>query len=978
MKKNKKKKKSKEKRRVDSRTQPQRATTTTVRLDVADTHHRIQDSLTSGNARAALQLAKSLFAQEADAASEQLVVDAYAARVRELLAAGLVQEAEAVLGVALEKHAAHNADLSEVTYAVMAASRNYGDLLTNYDGLTETERAAVDAALRRWTTNPEAVASSRVLSKDHPLRVAAASVASAFAQVTQKPVPDSMLRLREVSRRSPFAPWVPLIRAIAAFYRKEDAQAMASVRAVPRDSAPFPIAEALIDLLAERCPTSDNKGAVALWQKVFARRAALTEVMAQTERALDNEQPKRALKLIRKLVTEVGRSAPSILVPLKQRLSIRCYWKKVAPESVIRAMDGPSMKDAAYWRLFAVSHDRMLRRTGESATVMQGCFAWNEFVFHAEVEGLLTNSSPAAAAVYLRMARNIAQLSLFALDDYRSILEDLEFRGDINTYRAYAKRQPVDLAERLLRDRTGEFILEPATLFDRAARIYPSKEIFSEWYTWALAALDDQKEEEVVLLAWHRRRPEDAEPLIHLGNRALNRGAFKKAMGFIQKARAHDPMNADLNRLHRKAVSMAALRHIKNGKAHLAAKDIDLLSRSADTAGGNQAAYLETLRALSAIAGGDTGTARRHVEASADLLGDPLAAWGLLRIVADNSGIAAKKLAPMRSSSVDNLSRGAHVEALARLVAICERAQIRIAIPADWSAPLTADLETDRSRYGAATLIAVAKAAHECGVDKLLFAVCNAGFLTDASHRARFLWYRGHSLPEECWGHAAVLFHAAACLARRQGDKTLSDNAMEDAVGTLESAAVYSYEEVALSKLKIDVPDEKIASLIDLEKHETTYPRSWYKDVLEERFREGWLDEEALCDCPTCRAARGEDVSPDEFEDDDYYNDDDDVFWEEDIDDDGMPRGAGMFDVPPAIAKLSKMLKQLTGLTPDAPPEAFERAAELLKDEFGELPPGVPDAALPAILHMLMQEDLGGFPSVFDKPARKGGRRWKR
>ena len=71
-------------------------------------------------------------------------------------------------------------------------------------------------------------------------------VSELFSAVTSGPLPDGALeRLDVISRHSPLAPWKLLVRAIDAYYRRDDAAVLANLSAIPPDSAPARLAPVL-------------------------------------------------------------------------------------------------------------------------------------------------------------------------------------------------------------------------------------------------------------------------------------------------------------------------------------------------------------------------------------------------------------------------------------------------------------------------------------------------------------------------------------------------------------------------------------------------------------------------------------------------------------------------------------------------------------------------------------------------------------
>ena len=105
-------------------------------------------------------------------------------------------------------------------------------LLSPDPSLPAEKQAAVAARVRRDVVDLRGLAECPALAPDHPWRAAAAALHQAFEAVTTGPVGEDALALPEVSRSSPLAPWKMLVRAIAAWYRCDDAMCEKCLAAV--------------------------------------------------------------------------------------------------------------------------------------------------------------------------------------------------------------------------------------------------------------------------------------------------------------------------------------------------------------------------------------------------------------------------------------------------------------------------------------------------------------------------------------------------------------------------------------------------------------------------------------------------------------------------------------------------------------------------------------------------------------------------
>ena len=77
------------------------------------------------------------------------------------------------------------------------------------------------------------------------------------------------------------------------------------------------------------------------------------ELEEQLDAALDKNNQPRVQELIRNAICDCQRHYPDLLVRLKQHTSVRAMAAGMKPERVLSAMNGPSLKNAYFWRLMA-------------------------------------------------------------------------------------------------------------------------------------------------------------------------------------------------------------------------------------------------------------------------------------------------------------------------------------------------------------------------------------------------------------------------------------------------------------------------------------------------------------------------------------------------------------------------------------------------------------------------------------------------
>jgi hypothetical protein len=214
----------------------------------------VRNLLSKGKTKPAVELAKDIHKRCGWPESEALLVDAYASRIRSLWETGLKDEAKALLELVHERYSCAAARLADVGVLVRAADGNLEALLRplNDPAVPQEIRRAIENAVRRQVYDLSALAECAALTADHPLRISAAALVRAFAAVTAGSVEEAALLLPEVSHRDPLASWKMLVRAIAYFYRQNDADCERCLKVIDPDSAPARLIPAMRTMLRAR------------------------------------------------------------------------------------------------------------------------------------------------------------------------------------------------------------------------------------------------------------------------------------------------------------------------------------------------------------------------------------------------------------------------------------------------------------------------------------------------------------------------------------------------------------------------------------------------------------------------------------------------------------------------------------------------------------------------------------------------------
>lgn len=713
----------------------------------------IRQLLVNGNSKAALESAKQFHKAEHTAGSESLLLAAYKARIQSLLDQNLASEAKSLLALVEERFPKAKALLNDV--GTLAAARS-GDLAALLQPLNDPElsverRAAVEQIIQTQVTDLRALAECGALPPEHGLRQAAAALDRAFDAVTSGPVSEEQITLPEVSHRSPLAPWKLLIRAIACLHRGEDRQCRDYLASIKPESVPSRLVPAIHAILGAKTSEATLKPAErALASRICGNLADLRNALEQVDRAFTGDDDSLILKAVREAIRECQRSAPDRLAILKQIAHVRGGSAGLDAKRLANSLDGEPRRDAAYFRMFARSLE--VSGAGDPRDLAEACELWEEFRQQAMREGLFTVHSIEAAMLYLHMADTLAQIPPKLLRDLQRFGGPKLPQGDERYY------------------------LHPEKLFARACVMDPHPEAFSQWLSWAHDQSVTQGEN--VAKEWHRIRPGDIEPVLHLMRQAEQRNAFPSALAYLEKAERIDGVHSVVRAARLRLLAAAAIRHLQQKKPHLTMEKIALMAELPQSAQADRPAFLAALRALSCVAASDQDGAEGSIHEMEALLGGISA--GLLRF-----GIAAtakrldlvsvedpKALKPDRRETIP--------ASLARVMAVAKDFGIRkFAVPVSY----IDEAEKQFPRVAAALDLEQISLLGEMGLatdhPTLAWKASTAGLKRNGPTEACFLLLRARALPPEFDDRQMVLAAAAAELARFHRDTEVLARAVD-------------------------------------------------------------------------------------------------------------------------------------------------------------------------------------------------------
>ncbi len=762
----------------------------------------VERLLAKGNSKTALESAKELHKRLGTPATEALLLQAYVARAQAMLEQGLAPEAQALLTMVRERFPSAGEKVKDLQARLMTTGDSLEELLRPLcdPALSAEARARIERAIRTGLTDPSALARSTALDPEHPLRRAAAALEHAFQAVTSGPVEDAVLELPEISRRSPLAPWKPLLRAIACFYRREDAACEENLRAVDPESAPARLVPALRAMLAGHAPEPLSRAAAALAAQAGGNLGNVHAALVALEKSFEGGHNKTILQRIREAVSAAQQECPELVAPLRQHIYVRAVLDDIPVGAVTSAVGGLVSRDAEFCRLLARACET------DDEMLLSACMMWDEFRQNAIREGWFPAGGPEAATLDLHMAELAANLDPEEIEDARE-----GFQGQIRKETPEGFSVPeADLA-----------FLDAGWLYERACTSDPHVEAFESWMSWAAKNPQGAKTE-AVAQAWHRALPNDSRPLLYLMQAAEDRHALKKALGYLEQAEAVDGLNPEVRRARFRLLGRRVIQYLQQHKVRLAEKELVKLRGLPEAREGDRLAAVAALRrATDLLLGNNAGVVAAQKQLD-EVLGGPRAGALVALGVAQFCGLEGGRL-PAKSELPSTQS---WAEAAARASTVGQGLGFGLLIPDEWQAEIFRELSTSSS-LDAPALLALGAAALRQNLRELAYAVSAAGLARGGASEARFLLMRARALPEWLDKRRDNCLGAVIELARRDRDTELADEAL--------TARRQSFLGFLLDGEPLDA--RRVKRIVELERRSRTFPAvgdSWFEDEFEQ------------------------------------------------------------------------------------------------------------------------------------------------
>ncbi|MGC9225309.1 MAG: tetratricopeptide repeat protein [Terracidiphilus sp.] len=799
---------------------------------------RVRELIAGRHSKAALQLAKDLHKREATAESENLLVDAYRARIEDLIQLRMTVEAKALFAIVCERFPVVVPQLAKIEQELCVLDGRLDGIVgpLRDPDLAPEERERIESFVRQRIDDLPALAAVRSLPSEHPLRSAASALAAAFQAVTEGPVDDELLALPQVSRRSPLAPWKALVRAIACYYRHEDAECKKWLGAIAGDSMPARLIPSMTAMLGEKAGVSFSPAESRLIEAAGDRGAALRSSLAVLEAAVAEKKKQPILDAVRAFsVAGIGVDA-ALRERLRQHIAVRCIMQHIPRQAADGALGGPPRLDAYFYRLLA----RSLEDAGYAESSAEAVIVWEEFRREAIRENWLVAGGLEDGVLSLHMAEMVAKLPA----DVVAEMED----GETEFCDAGKSRKSTRLPSAEM-------------LYERACQADASAEAFEAWLRWAKRQQDGKRADDVAE-RWRKARRGEIPPLLHLMESAEKRNALKKSLKYLEEAEELDRLNPAVRRAKARLLLSAALRHLRERKTRLVPAEIERLLAVPDVRPGEVSALALALRWCSAAVDGDKATREEHERKLAGAVG-PVAAHLLLSALSRAAQWPANVSVPPFDAR-----RTPPAELLAGAVQACllgDWVGLSIPLVFGWTGKLIEGLHQPNGSADAAQLLVLGEAALGDSARELAYTVSAAG-LALGNANARFLFLRARAVPIWMGTRPEGCLRAALELARRERDTELAGKILDRLGGRFGR----DMETDSLSS-------ELLSGILEEELKLKKFPTTPRDD--QPRYAAQLASMTAAeCDCPKCRAKRGEPV-------DDWDDEDDEDMWDEEDED---------------------------------------------------------------------------------------------
>jgi hypothetical protein len=727
--------------------------------DLPAAEARVRELIVGLHSKAAVEAAKELHKRHATPASECLLVDAYEARIRDLLKHGMSIEAKSLLNLVIERFPSARARLEEVLLEVRINEGNLDEFVAPLGdpNLAPTVRERIERAIRQRVFDLSALSRASSLPPTHRLREGAAALIDALKVVTCGPVEESDLLLPQLSHRSPLASWKALVNAIAAFHRRDDETCRRWLQAIAPDSIPARLVPAMQAMLGCSTIPALNSAAQKLVAATQTGRETLRVALVSLESAMAAKKRPPILDKARAAVSTCERFCPDLRERLRQYISIRCMVLGFSPGPVRDAIGGPTRNDARFYHMVA----KALESTSRGFEGLgHAIIAWEGFRELALQEKWFAQNTVEDGVLSLHMAELVARIPTEVADDLLGLADQPD-----------SHRSKGGLTPRQL--------FSPGALYERACSADPHAEAFQAWLAWAKKQRDWRVADRVAE-SWRQAREQDVVPLLWMMESSEKRKAYQKSLKYLEQAERLDHLNPQVRKAKLRVLLAGVLRHFAQRKPHLASPGIERIEALPEL-DGSSAPLVSALRRVCAALDKNPDALNRHAAEVEARLENPVAAYVLQRGIVDAAVLAPEEalLDPLDMNSYDGVTL---LKGLAKACVLGDSVGIPLAIPAKWEARLSASLMHPDLALDTAETLVLGEAAIRSQACKLAFALSVAGMARTGAD-ARFLFLRARALPPGAAERRYDCLSAALELARRERNTDLAGELLDELRG---------------------------------------------------------------------------------------------------------------------------------------------------------------------------------------------------
>lgn len=517
----------------------------------------IQREIERDKSENALDLAKRYMKENPGPEAEALLADAYRLRISKLQQSKLVQDAKNLIETAKNKCPNHKElfdSLQQETYHFPLSRTEVESIARLLESQTLTDDVASRYAdiLSKGLGNPAHLAECSLLPDDSPLKKEAILIRGAFKAVaSDAPEEEQAQRLRDlslVSRRSPLAPWCMFIRALDAFHRRDDDDALRLLERIPNHST-LSFAKIVLQSKITEAPKPEKlatRSTRELWKSFLPE--TLTSLLDDTHIAIQQNRPQQLIGLIQRLFDTRWELPPFVV-----REIVRYFYRLFTREGIYNT------------KAIALIKNAMQPYFGEKTRLYYDLILYEEFIYD-DIPDLRKNTydifkkysdqlnPKQSAAIWARAGKKATKL------------EEID-----------AGSSPFMYFGRKFKDSIYEYSI---AFYEKAIDLHPLPRYFAPLVS--LLKKDDRKPREIeeVLHKWHITNPHDVSPLIQLFENTEKRNTLTKSLKYLEQAEQLDRLNPQVRNARHRLVWRLIQQHLRQGKPHLVERDLRQIDRT--------------------------------------------------------------------------------------------------------------------------------------------------------------------------------------------------------------------------------------------------------------------------------------------------------------------------------------------------------------------------------------------------------------